>query len=214
VLRAYRGRRARVCAVAQAHANKGPHDQYQIALFSLGGLYDYNVADRGTSPNGTTCLLFARSVLHAAGWNVIDAGPRATTRSSCGCPNGTGELDNLYADHPRYYTRATAAAMAVGPQPGDVFHIQGPNYDSASFGNNIDSTHVGVVISASGDTWMTVEGGRGDHVTRARVRKLISAGTEQWAFEDDVDIAAAKHRPIKGWFDISKLATNRWMPGA
>src|SRR5262249_42898627 len=72
-VRAVGDRRDRICAVARADVGRGPGTEEQAALFSLGGLYNYDVAKGGTRPSGTTCILVARSVLYAAGCNMISA---------------------------------------------------------------------------------------------------------------------------------------------
>jgi hypothetical protein len=215
MLRSHRDRRARICAIAADHANLGPGDVKQAVLFSLGGLYGFPAAKAGTKPGiGTTCLLFSRSVLHAAGCNVIG---KNTSRFTCNCPSGMmGELPKAafgYVSAKEYDNPAGAR-----PERGDVFHIMGDTFKDrvtgADTGN--DSSHVGVIVEVRNDkSWITVEDGASDHVTRRRERQLIAATSKfgKWAFDDDKDTTAGV-RPLQGWWSIAKINGAQWMPGA
>lgn len=214
-LRAYSSRRDRICAIAADHANLGPGDQKQAVLFSLGGLYTLQNAAAGTKPAiGTTCLLFVRSVLHAAGCNVISP---STSRFTCNCPNG------MYAELPLKafgYVNASEFDKPGGrrPQRGDIFHIQGENFRNRDTNEltNRDSSHVGVIVNLAGDkSWTTVEGGASDHVTRRRQRRLVEVKSEygNWAFEDDTETTAGR-RPLRGWWSIANINASQWMDGA
>jgi hypothetical protein len=201
------GRRERICSIAQSHAARGPGDEHQIALFSLGGRYDYATAKAGTRPGkGTTCILFARDVLHAAGCNVISP----TTSSISNVPLG------LLAELPKASFGYVAAAdydQGARPQRGDIFHIQGDNYrDKDGNDSGVDSTHVGIIVDTAGDReWITVEGGALDHVTRRTTRKLVEAQSRhgKWAFEGDNTSAGV--RPLRGWYDIGQIKAGQWM---
>ena len=205
------GRRDRVCAIAEAHAGKGPGTDEQTTLFSLGGLYNYRTAKAGTHPAGgaTTCILVARSILHAAGCNVI--GPW-TSRGICMVPMG------LFGELPRAefgYVRASEYDNGMRPQRGDIFHIKGANFkDADGVDTGKDSTHVGLIVNVVGpDTWETVEGGGSDHVTSRKSRTLmdVSSSYGKKAFTKDETSAAV--RPLQGWYSIDRI-TGRWMQGA
>jgi hypothetical protein len=208
-VRAVGDRRERVCIIARADVGKGPGMEEQVALFSLGGLYNYAVAKGGTRPAGTTCILTARSVLHASGCNMIGA---KTSHGYCGVPSG------LFAEFPKDvygYVDASQYDSGVRPKKGDIFHIRGDNFKDKD-GNDTghDSTHVGIIVNVrADDVWETVEGGASDHVTRSNTRTLISVNSRhgKWAFKGDSTSAGV--RPVQGWYSIERIQ-GRWMTGA
>src|SRR5262249_49424126 len=212
MLRRHRNRRERICAIAGDHANLGPGDVKQAVLFSLGGLYTFPAAKAGTKPGvGTTCLLFSRSVLHAAGCNVIGG---ATSRFTCSCPSGMmAELPKTafgYISAKEYDNPAGAR-----PQRGDGFHIMGDTFKDRKNreGTHNDSSHVGIIVEVLSDkSWNPVEGGASDHVTRRRQRKLVAVTSKfgKWAFEDDTETTAGQ-RPLQGWWSIDKITGTQWM---
>jgi hypothetical protein len=230
-LRSNADRRKRICAIALAHENFGPGDPRQAALFSLGGLYNFAFAKAGTNPSagggkGTTCLLVVRSVLHAAGCNVISP---TTSRPTCSCPKGMfGELPT---DTFGYIPAVGFDPAKSRPQAGDVFHIRGDDFKweimkdgppkdgkptkvgTGKFDSG-DSSHVGVItdVSSDGKTWYTMEGGTSDHVTRRNERKLVSVQSSHghWAFENDTKTKVGR-RPIQGWWSIDKINAGQWM---
>src|SRR5262249_22312137 len=71
IMRSTPGLRDRIVQVAILHNNLGPGNGMQIALFSLGCSLPYDAAERSPHPGGTTCVLVARGVYHAAGIDVI-----------------------------------------------------------------------------------------------------------------------------------------------
>jgi hypothetical protein len=214
MLRRHSNRRDRICAIASDHANLGPGQTKQAALFSLGGLYGFQAAKAGTKPGvGTTCLLFSRSVLHAAGCNVIGG---RTSRYICNCPSG------MMAELPKStfgYVSAAEYDNAAGtrPQRGDIFHIKGDNFkDKTGADSGNDSSHVGIIVEVLNDkSWITVEGGASDHVTRRRERKLVAVTSNhgKWAFEGDTQTTAGV-RPLQGWWSVDKISSSQWMLGA
>ncbi|MEW6209060.1 MAG: hypothetical protein AB1631_11885 [Acidobacteriota bacterium] len=207
MIRSQSGRRDRICAVAEKHVNLGPFDGRQVALFSLGGLYDFSAAKAGTKPQkgATTCILFARGVLHAAGCNVIGTN---TIRSG-------SIVTGLFSELPKSafgYVPASEYDKGKRPQRGDIFHIRGGNFKNKD-GNDtgIDSTHVGIIVDTVGDTWMTIEGGGGDNVTRRNQRKLVGSSSShgKWAFHNDNTSAGV--RPLQGWYSIDAINSGQWM---
>jgi hypothetical protein len=182
----------------------------QAVLFSLGGLYGFPAATAGTKPAiGTTCLLFSRSVLHAAGCNVIGA---STSRFACSCPSG------MMAELPHGafgYVTAKEYDNAGGARPerGDVFHIMGATFKDRAIGADTgnDSSHVGVIVEVRNDkSWITIEGGASDHVTRRHERQLVAVTNPfgKWAFDDDKDKTTAGVRPLQGGASPRSMAHN------
>ena len=211
-LRRHPSLRDRICAIAQDHDKLGPNDVKQAVLFSLGGLYDMTRSLDGTNPNGTTCFLFARSVLHAAGVNVISG---RTDKTTCHCPLGFLELPGTTGLYPREFgwTQATNFGSPGGPTPrgGDVYLIRGDSYVNSK-GQMTDSSHVGVIIDVHPTSWHVVEGGAMNHVTRSRWRKLIKK-KGKWAFEDDTE-GKVHHRPLYGWLSIDGIHKKHLMSPA
>ena len=75
--------RSKVVELAQAHVGCQPGGQKQSNLFSCCGLFGYYAAMTGTKPKGTTCGLFARAILVAAGdTEVKESGFKAITIES------------------------------------------------------------------------------------------------------------------------------------
>jgi hypothetical protein len=206
-VRSNSGKRDRICAIAEKHANLGPHHGQQVALFSLGSLYDFNAAKAGTKPQAgaTTCILFARGVFHAAGCNVI--GSKTMKNQSI--------VTGLFSELPEStfgYVRASEFDKGRRPRRGDVFHIRGGNFKNKDGKDTgIDSSHVGIIIDTIGDTWITVEGGGGDNVTRRNQRTLVEVNNKhgRWAFQKDQTSAGV--RPLQGWYDIDSIYSGQWM---
>jgi hypothetical protein len=205
-------RRERIRAIATMHKGLGPKDVKQTVLFSLGGFYDLNTAHKGADRQlklnpvpgkapGTTCFLFARSVLHAAGCNVITD---KTLPLECSCRNMFELPDPIM----------NQAFVRIGdvdknpPRPGDVYLIQGDDKASG---------HVGVIVDMVDNyTWRTVEGGASDHVNFGSTRTLTKkdpATKGRWAFENDTQTSYGR-RPITGWISIDRIPPGQWMAGA
>jgi hypothetical protein len=210
IARRYGDKRERICRIAQGHAGLGPNEPRQVALFSVGGRYDYTIAAAGTHPKGTTCILFARGVLHAAGCNVVWDGMSELANVPLGL------FANLATDKFGYVT-ASEFDKGKRPQRGDIFHIRGGNYrDKDGKLTQTDSTHVGVIVEAeaNGQIWHTIEGGAGDHVTKVNTRQLVSSGGSsygKWAFKGDDQATSAGVRPLQGWYDVDKIDLLKWM---
>jgi hypothetical protein len=197
--------RKRICTLANAHVGLGPHQDQQVALFSLGGKYNYSQADAGTKPVGTTCILVARGVWHAAGCNVIWNGMSAM----CNVPEGLKNLKQSEFG----FVPASQYDKGVRPGPGDIFWIQGDPFGNKK-GDKIDSTHVGLVIEVKDDVWTVVQGGAPDHITTSKTPKLIRVANNahgKWSFDSD-NVSCGK-RPLQGWYSVDNIIGNKWMAG-
>jgi hypothetical protein len=198
--------RQRMVAIANAHIDLKPESEKQRALFSLGGFYNLNQAlfhprAADGKPTGTSCIIVARSVLHAAGFNAITDGQT---------PVGNCQVIGLLAELPEsdFGLDKSVKNFDALPQPhmGDIFWIQGDD-----FPGGIDSSHVGIIISTAGNTWNTIEGGGNDHITRANSRELIKVAHPmgKWAFRNDNTQAGP--RPLQGIYNIDKIIDARKM---
>ena len=200
------GRRQRVCQIARDHADIGPLKLRQALLFSLGGLYKWTWAEAGTNPinNGTTCFLFVRSVLQAAGCNVIGG---KTSGVVCSCPNGFAELPGSKFNYG--WTDAPKPPVLPTAKPGDVFLIDKGKMKSHKSDDLVSSSHVGVIVAVNGTRWEVVEGGDPSHVTKNRFKNLI-VEDDRWVFEEDTKTSAGR-RPISGWLSIDNINASNWM---
>lgn len=203
--------RNRIAALARADVDLQPRDDEHRALFSLGGFYDYNKAVFAPAPGqpGTSCVLFARSVLHAAGFNVINS---STPPQSCQSAGPLADLPNAALDK----TVNRFDAELPKPSMGDIFWIQGDPFPGGG-----DSSHVGIILSANGDTWDTVEGGGTGHITRFNKRMVkaqpaVSANSKtkgkwlgKWCFQNDHTLAGS--RPLQGLYNIDRIPPSRKM---
>jgi hypothetical protein len=196
--------RSTVVSLANDHSGGGPAQPWQANLFCLGGRYTFGIGKQGANPRppGTTCMLFVRSILHAAGINVI--GPN--TPKSCSCDKGLeAELAHL-----KCYTATKNDEQMPVLKPGDVFHIQGKNF-SGGYG----SAHVGIVTSVAGNKWSCVQGGASDHVTKSVTYTLKRASDKSqgtWCFEEDY--AGVKMiRGIRGYWNIDLVGAGNLLRG-
>jgi hypothetical protein len=183
-------RRDRVGYMAENHKDLGPHDEKQINFFSLGGCFNWNQADSGTSPSGTTCGLFVRACLFACGCRAM---PKWHALSSYTLFNyiGVGGKGQSHEAFVKFDPNKL-------PKKGDVFLIGGGTMEYK--GQKADNSHVGIVISVTGPkTWETVEGGQSGNHTRRKTRELVVTGNSA-KFKDD-----SMNRSLLGWVDIDKF---------
>lgn len=198
--------RQRICAVAAAHRDKGPISPQQWALLSLGSFYSFSGARAGTRPGSPAAgsILFARSVLHGAGCNVIHTG----TNVSC---TAAGGLFTVLPKMQYGYTPASGMELGMRPEMGDIFHVEGASTDAD--GRRIETAHVGVIVGVWGHIWLTIEGGGPDNVTRQRTRELVpvQSALGKLGFKYDEVSAKVGPRPLQGWFSVSKFRADLWM---
>jgi len=202
--------RQTIIDLAVAHNGLGPGNPYQANLFCLGGRYTYSIGMAGAHPGkpGTTCMLFARSILHAAGVNVI--GPN--TPKSCSCDKGLkAEIQHLNC-----YVDTKGATSQPQPQPGDVFHIQG-----GAFTSGAGSDHVGIIVEIAGNKWTCIQGGAPDHVTKKVTYTVTpmpgSHAHGNWYFSEDITVTSAdgskSHRGIIGYWNIDQIGSSGRLSG-
>jgi hypothetical protein len=164
--------RERMAKIAIYHAGLKEGFQKQVVFFSLCGWFSWDQAERTTTYH-TTCALFARACMVAAGFRRKsgDWGNNASGK-------GVFQLVNIGSDAvPPYvqYGRRNARM----PQQGDIFHVNMP-------GTYRD--HMGVITSSSGmaasaddddDSWScwSVQGGsaNGTTTTSTAVRFMLSS---------------------------------------
>jgi hypothetical protein len=203
----------RIAAIARAHAGMGPSNPDLSPLYTLGGLFDGAAAanqlkEMGKGGGGTSCIMTARGVYHAAGCDMIEGGDL-----SIGTPNGP-EVDlgaptkktNMVQNKEHkwvsqttwtpHHTRADVshngkkfddANKDVRPTLtiGDIYMVEGTgDHLFLARGNGAFAVHVGIIVAHHGDTYFTVDGGGGNgaDVNLSPLRELAFKDKAGWAF--------------------------------
>ena len=198
----------RIAAVARAHAGLGPSSPDLPALYTLGGLFDGAEAQKqlkamGKGGGGTTCVMTARAVYHAAGCDLIDGSPITVNTPSgpmidLGTPTRKTRNDGSKY---RAYRRGRADTahnggkafednnMDVRPHLtiGDIYYVEGTgDHLYLARGGGAVAVHVGIIVGHSGDAYYTVDGGGGSgaDVTLSPMRKMIFKKGAGWSFAE------------------------------
>ena len=213
----------RVLRLAEAHVGCSPKSDKQRNLFSLCGRYTYNQTLFQTQPGGTTCGMFMRAVLVAAGDSRFEDEKKLqmfATRTSMnfamglqpktGPPNGVGwkHADRLYS--------------ATIPRRGDLYYLRIKEMDRE------DSGHVGFVKHAQrlGDrlTLDTIDGGQvanlkapsgKGHYTHemTRIFQLQNSGSYAWKYVKSpstesymIQVKTGEFRYLIGWVSLQAIS--------
>lgn len=181
--------RERVVYLAENHKNLSAYYPRQVNLFSLGGFFNWNNAEKETNPGGTTCGKFVRACLFTAGCRAMNNWantPKSTIFNYIGLGNqGDGHHAFVRFDQNKQ------------PKRGDVFWVS--NGTMMYKGQKADDSHVGIITKVMGSTWETVEGGQeGGTVTRKFTRTFNMYGS--------TPRFSANGRRIRGWVDIEKFS--------
>lgn len=182
-------RRDRIVYIAENHKNLGAYHPRQVNLFSLGGCFNWNNAEKETNPGGTTCGKFVRACLFTAGcrpMNKWESLPKSTIFNYIG-------LGNKGQNHPAF----VPFSPDKQPKKGDVFWVS--NGTMTYKGQQADDSHVGIITNVMGLTWETVEGGQDNgKFTRKFVRTFNMYGKTP---------KFSQHgRRIRGWVDIERFS--------
>jgi hypothetical protein len=221
----------RVVALAQAHVGCHPAGQRQTNLFHLCGFYNGREARETTRPKGTTCALFLRAVLVAAG------DKRFTKAVLPVRPHMFRSMGVEYDDNKNKPTSAEwlsalpdnkALSATDAPGRGDLYHIVIPSVltgKKASNGEPIaDSGHDGIVVSArrtaQSIVMETIDGGQasdGAHGwwTTMGTRTFAPAadGSGRWEMTSHPAVrghklAPAEKRVLVGWARLAMVAAH------
>jgi hypothetical protein len=197
--------RKRVIATAMAHRDMGPKDDELKVLYSLGGFFDDKVSGDGLKVNqsgGTTCLMTARGIYHAAGAAMIGERDPAVNvpmgpNVELGMPvvhKSTVKDKSGHWVEKKYVSETIRRGEVAESVPGEEKfsdsrkdmkpHLPAGNiYFEAGHGDSkyllrgggALAEHVGIVVSETGHQWFrTVDGGQGFgvEVKLKDVRKL------------------------------------------
>jgi hypothetical protein len=185
-------RRDRTVALARLDASLKPEADEHRNLFSMGGCFTWNGTGSWVNPSGTTCGIFVRSALFAAGCRADKAKKYHKMAYSLVNYMGIGDAGHGHKAFVKY-------KEGLKPKPGDVFHIGGGTFKSGEH-QGAANDHVGMVVEVIDDkNWKTVEGGQDYNHTYAKQRKVINRDG-QFGFEDD-----SMKRTLFGWVDIDKF---------
>ncbi len=175
--------RQRIAAVAKAHAGADLGDDLLTVLYSLGGFFGKSETDNGLRDakrsGGTTCIMTARAVYHAAGLQMIGG-----REPSVGTPGGPqmelGIPVQKTAATGKKFTEATLMRddqYLFGlkgfndddernrPQleVGDIYYVDGDgDFRFLLRSNGSLAAHVGIIVDNHGGRYVdTVDGGSG-----------------------------------------------------
>lgn len=166
----------RIVRIAMAHEDMDPSNTETIPLYSLGGYFNFTdtkAALPKQGARGTTCIMTARAVYHAAGANMIGAKPPVVGTPGgpdveLGRPSAKVVQNGAKRNTQLSPTVEREKFVDVNPQEpplavGDVYLIQG--HGNAQYllrpGMLDLAAHVGVVIGKTGRTFRTMDGGQG-----------------------------------------------------
>jgi hypothetical protein len=180
----------------------------QRCFFSLGGCFTWDTTVTNPPGAGTTCGMFVRACLFAAGCRHD---PKwYTNKDSITAYLG---VKGVLLNDPVFVKYDPAKQ----PKVGDIFYIHKGNFPPPPTKAPkdpkdppppppppVDDSHVGIIVSIDGNKWGTVEGGQSHDKTRQKVRTLVINGKTA-TFEDDT-----YNRPIQGWVDIEKYTWGTW----
>lgn len=178
-------KRSRIAAIAKAHAGADLGSDLLTVLYSLGGTFSKSETDTGLRDakraGGTTCIMTARAVYHAAGMQMI-----GNRKPSVGTPGGPqlelGVPMQRQANSGKLLTEASIMradqidfglrgfnddneSEANRPQfeMGDIYYIDGDGDFKFLLRNNGSlAAHVGIIVDAKGGRIVdTIDGGSG-----------------------------------------------------
>ena len=197
----------RIAAVARAHAGMTPASPDLPALYTLGGLFDgaaslTQLKAMGQGGGGTSCVMTARAIYHAAGCDMIDGSPLTlNTPNGPVIDLGTPTRKTYRSGKPYLEARRIRADLAddgkafkdnnVDIRPhltiGDIYYVEGTgDHLYLARGNGALAVHVGIIVGHSGDTYFTVDGGQGKgaDIGLSGLRKMTFKDKGGWSFAD------------------------------
>ena len=207
----------RVLSLARSHIMCTPTGDRQVNLFSLNARCDYKTARQSTQPGGTTCALFLRAILVAAGDkrmtdDKLGAKPTAPPHMirSMGLNydnymiSGKGWVSTTKKD-------LAGKSLSLFPKAGDLFFIS-----LTPFGKVTDSGHVGIIEEAHRIAfglremrWITIDGGqKAGHpkgwwtIRNDRTFKKRPEADYPWRLDGWQYTINGKQRDLIGWVAI------------
>jgi len=191
--------RSRITAIAKAHAGADYGNDLLTVLYSLGGAFGKTETEVGLrdakSAGGTTCVMTARGIYHAAGAGMIgNREPSVNTphgpQMELGVPNqrtngGGGKFleatlmrDDQYLFGLKGFDDDNADERnRPRLDPGDIYFVDGDGAFKYLLRQGALAAHVGIVVDTQGNAVDTVDGGSGTgakiDINRSREVKYV-----------------------------------------
>lgn len=191
--------RGRITAIAKAHAGADYGDDLLTVLYSLGGAFGKTETEVGLrdakSAGGTTCVMTARGIYHAAGAGMIgNREPGVNTpngpQMELGVPNqrtnsgGAKYLEATLLRDDQYLFGLKGFDDDNGDErnrprlePGDIYYVDGDGAFKFLLRKGALAAHVGIVVDTLGNAVDTVDGGSGTgakiDINRSREVKYV-----------------------------------------
>jgi hypothetical protein len=201
----------RVLTLAAAHIGCSPSSDKQINLFSLRCALSRNDANRATHKR-TTCALFMRSVLVAAGDGRFNG-------SMVQLQDSTDMLGAMGLHHvgpkiesSEWISTLKPLSSSAVPNPGDLYYVITPSAIGRGMKTGLgDSGHVGIVVKASRASTQiameTIDGGQGTDglgTTRTLSRNFQQNGAGEWEMKSHSQVNG-EWRILVGWVDLASV---------
>lgn len=174
----------RIAAIAKAHAGADIGNDLLPVLYSLGGFFSYAESDTGLrsakQSGGTTCIMTARAIYHAAGASMIgDRDPTVNTpggpQIELGVPstkvdskgNRFGSPTILRDDQQLFGANGYKGADADETNrprlnTGDIYYVDGAGEHKFLLRAGAVAAHVGIIVEQRGIKHVdTIDGGSG-----------------------------------------------------
>jgi hypothetical protein len=205
--------RQRVAALARAHAGMGPKNDELTVLYSLAGYFglsDASKAVKVTGAGGTTCIMTARAVYHAAGCSMIGERPPTVNTPLGGVELGVPSLYQRSMQKNGQWITEKLAKVTVtrsdieenggrvfdenneGNEPnldiGDIYFVDGDGeHKFLMRGQGALAGHVGIIVGKPGKReFQTVDGGSGmgASIDYHKKREMWFKPNVGWTFKD------------------------------
>jgi hypothetical protein len=210
--------REKILTLALSHVGCTPKGQRQTNLFALCGFNDYEFARATTTPHGTTCALFMRAVLKAAGDSRLtpDMLPLKQTDMHKAMGVVTPIVKSLVPVPPFRSGLITKERLPT-PRPGDLYHTQIPATALYGDASKQDSGHVGFVRSAARTQENVLDletidggivgagGGQGFWTVAGRLQ-LVRGNKGFWTVGNK-DLVMGEARILVGYVDLDQVAS-------
>jgi hypothetical protein len=204
------GIRPRVAAIARAHAGMGPKNDELTCLYSLGGYFDKKTSEgavKVTGSGGTTCIMTARAIYHAAGAKMIGQRvPTVNTPLGMNVELGVPSVKTSSVKKDGVWKEVTNPVVTVERSDrvefkggfdenhedvrprlelGDIYLIDGDGVHKFLMrGQGALAGHVGIIVGITGETYSTVDGGAGmgAEIHLSENRKMFFKRDVGWTF--------------------------------
>lgn len=224
--------RLRIAALARAHAGMGPKNDELTVLYSLAGYFGLSDASRAvkvTGSGGTTCIMTARAVYHAAGCSMIGERPPTVNTPLGGTELGVPALYQRSVQNKQgqwiteKLAKVTVTRSDIEENGGRVFNENEektvPNLDVGDIyfvdgdgehkflmrGQGALAGHVGIIVGKPGSReFQTVDGGSGlgASIEYHKKREMYFKPDVGWTFRDS---SSSYSQQEVNWIDLQMM---------